>query len=175
MSALSGNRIGDKITLRGMTIRGQLENALNRSKVYFRLMLVKCPRGVSPTLANNLFKQCSNNKMIDMVNTERYTILWQKTFNVQTANNAPTGVSATGVPTGGTPAGVGSRIFKAWIPGSKFANNGNITYEDGSSTNAKFFDYRLVIVTYDWYGTPQDVNNVGVLNELYTKIYFKDA
>lgn len=175
MSALSGNRIGDKITLRGVTVRGQIETALNRAKVYFKIMVIKCPRGVSPTLANNLFKQCSNNKMIDMLNTEKFTILWSKQYTVTTSNNAPTGVSGTGVPSGGTPSGIGTRIFKAWIPGSKFAKNGTIVYEDGSSTNAKFFDYRVVIVTYDWYGTPQDVNNVGVLNEMYTKMYFKDA
>lgn len=113
--------------------------------------------------------------MIDMLNTEKFTILWSKQYTVTTSNNAPTGVSGTGVPSGGTPSGIGTRIFKAWIPGSKFAKNGTIVYEDGSSTNAKFFDYRVVIVTYDWYGTPQDVNNVGVLNEMYTKMYFKDA
>lgn len=175
MSALAGNRIGDKITLRGIAIRGMVETALNRSKVYFRIMLLKCPRGVTPTLANNLFKQCSNNKMIDTVNTEKFSILWQKIFNVSTANNAPTGVSGTGVPSGGTAAGIGTKIFKAWVPGRKFGRKGNIQFEDGSSTNAKFFDYRIAIVTYDWYGTPQDINNVGVLNEMYTKMYFKDA
>lgn len=175
MGGNSGSRIGDKISLKGLAIKGMVECALGRSKVYFRIMLVKCPRGVTPDRASPLFKGCSSNKMIDTVNTEKFTILWQTIFNVSTANPAPGVVTATGVPSTGTPAGQGTRLFKAWIPGRKFGKGGVITYEDSSSTNPKFFDYRIVILCYDWYGTPQDVNNVGVLNEMYTKMYFKDA
>lgn len=175
MGALAGSRIGDKITIRGVAIRGMVETAVNRAKVYFRIMLVKCPRGITPNRASPLFKGCSNNKMIDTVNTEKFSILWQKIFTVSTSNAAATGVSTTGVPSGATPAGVGTRVFKAWVPGRKFGKGGNVTFEDTSSINPKFFDYRIVILCYDWYGTPQDVNNVGVLNEMYTKMYFKDA
>lgn len=176
MGGNSGSRIGDKICLKGLAIRGMVENALGRSKVYFRIMLVRCPRGQAPIRTNALFKGCSGNKMIDTVNTEKYTIIWQTIFNVSTANPAP-GVltAASGVPSTGTPAGQGTRLFNAWIPGRKFGKGGVITYEDTSSINPKFFDYRIVILCYDWYGTPQDVNNVGVLNEMYTKMYFKDA
>jgi hypothetical protein len=177
MGGNSGSRIGDKITLKGIAIRGMLENAYGRSKVYFRIMLVKCPRGITPDRASPLFKGCSSNKMIDTVNTEKFSILWQQIFTITTANPAPTGVvpNINGVPSGGTPAGIGTKLFKAWIPGSKFGRGGTVTYEDTSSINPKFFDYRIVILCYDWYGTPADINNVGVLNEMYTKMYFKDA
>lgn len=176
MGGNAGSRIGDKITIKGLAIRGMVEAALGRSKVYFRIMLVKCPRGQTPDRASPLFKGCSGNKMIDTVNTEKFTIIWQKVFTVTSANTVANAVGANGVPTGGTVAGItGNRVFKAFIPGSKFGRGGTIQYEDTSSINPKFFDYRIVILCYDWYGTPQDVNNVGILNEMYTKMYFKDA
>lgn len=179
MIANTGARIGDRITIKGMSIKGMVECALQRPKVHFRIMLVKCPRGVAPTRAE-LFQGCSANKMIDTVNSEKFTIVWQTKFNVSTSNNAPgayqAGVNpnAAGVVTASTPAGIGVKTFSAWIPGKKFGKRGNLQYENGSTT-PKFFDYRLVYLCYDWYGTPQDSNNVGILNEMYTKIYFKDA
>lgn len=174
MAQNTGARLGDRISVKGLMIRGFLENSLNRSKVFFRIMLIKCPRGQAPT-RTELFKNSSDNKMIDQVNTEKFTIVWQKVMNITTANNAPTIVGATtGQVGGGTPAGIGTRTFKAWIPGRKFGKGGTLQYENNSNL-PKFFDYRIVILCYDWYGTPQDTNNVGFLNELYTKLYFKDA
>lgn len=170
----NGNRIGDKISLRGLLIRGMFETSLGRAKVFFRVMLIKCPKGETPTKAT-LFKNDSGNKMIDQVNTERYTIIMDKKFNISCSNVAPSAVGATGVPATGTPAGIGTKLIKCWIPGKKFGRQGNLTYEDASSTQLKFFDYKLVVLCYDWYGTPETPNNVGVLNELYTKLYFKDA
>lgn len=170
-----GSRIGDRISIRGIKIMGFLENALERPKVWYRMMLLKCPRGIAPTRAN-LFKGDSNNKMIDQVNTERFTIIWQKCFNIQCANGAPNAAAPiSGVPFQTiTSGGQGTRLVKAWIPGRKFGRSGNIQYENGG-VDVKFYDYKLVCVTYDWYKTDQDVNTVGKINELYTKIYFKDA
>lgn len=170
------NRIGDRITVRGLAVKGFVECALNRPKVFFRIMLLRCPRGQAPTRANGLFKGCSDNKMIDTINTEKFSIIWQTTFTCQASNPHAAGVTATGEPTASSsPAGIGTRTFSAWIPGKKFGKNGNVQYEDGSNTDVKFYDYRFAILCYDWYGTPQDVNNVGKLNEMYTKIYYKDA
>jgi len=64
--------------------------------------------------------------------------------------------------------------MKVTIPGRKFGRSGVIRYENGSN-QVKFFDYVPLFVVYDWYGTPQDINNVGRINELYAKIRFKDA
>lgn len=178
MAANTGARIGDRVSIRGLLIRGFLESHLNRSKVYFRIMLVKCPRGQNPTIANNLFKGASGNRMIDQVNTEKFTIVWQKIFNLQPANNGPASVNADGSVATGSPAGQATRTFKAWIPGSKLTRGGHLQYENGTA-QPKFFDYRIAILVYDWYGSPETVlgvpNNVGRLNELYTKMYFKDA
>lgn len=167
-------RIGDKISVKGMLVKGMVEGALNRSKVYFRIMLIRAAK--ADTISRTtLFKGKSDNKMLDQINTERFTVVWQKIFTVSPPNAAPTTVDLAGVPSGSVPGITGNRIFKAWIPGYKFGRGGNLRYEDGSATQVKFYDYRFVVLAYDWYGTPQDVNNVGVLNEMYTKMYFKDA
>lgn len=169
-----GNRVGDSIAVKGLTIKAFFENALNRARVYYRIMLLKCAKGDVPTRAV-LFKNDSNNKMMDIVNTERFTILAQKIFTIETFNNAPTGVGATGVPTGGTAAGNGTKLISMWVPGAKFGRGGVVQYHSDSTADLKFFDYRLAVVAYDWFGTPQDNNEVGRINELFTKLYFKDA
>ena len=71
--------------------------------------------------------------------------------------------------------GSGTKVFKMWIPGRKFGTYGSVQYENGSTSQVKFYDYRVCILAYDWYGTAQDINNVGKINEFYSKIYFKDA
>jgi len=175
MQANAFNRIGDSICVKGMMVKGFYEGALQRSKVYFRVMLVKFARGDTPTRAT-LFKGDSDNKMLDVINTERYTVVWQKIFNVQPPNPPPNTVSGAGVAEPGVLAGItGNRIIKAWIPGSKFGKGGVVQYTDTTSTDLKFFDYRFYVLCYDWYGTPQDVNNVGRINSMFSKIYFKDA
>lgn len=172
----NGNRIGDKITVRGMSIRAFFENSLSRSKVYYRLMVVKAAKGDVPTRAT-LFKGNADNKMIDSTNTDRFTIVGQKIFNVQPpiGGYAASGVGLDGVPTGVTYAGLCTKTVSMWIPGRKFGRGGNLQYETENLRQLKFFDYYVVVVVYDWFGTPQDINSVGKINELYTKIYFKDA
>lgn len=174
MAQNTGNRIGDELNVRGVMIKGIFENALNRSRVYFRVMVLKGAKG-EPFSRATIFKNDSDNKMLDQINTDRYSIVAQKVFTVQTANQAPITVDAAGQIATGGPAGIGSKLFKLWIPGYKFGRNGHLQYENGSQSQVKFYDYRVCVVAYDWYGTPQDVNVVGRINELYTKVYFKDA
>jgi len=179
MSNGNGNRLGDEITVQSVKYHAFIENALSRPKVYYRFMLVKCAKGDLPTRAT-LFKNNADNKMIDEINTERYTVIYQKIFNVSASNSAPSGPgvfppSGSGEPTGTANApGIATRIMKVVIPGRKFGRGGVIRYENGTN-QVKFFDYVPLFVVYDWYGTPQDINNVGRINELYAKIRFKDA
>lgn len=175
MAAGDGQRIGDQVSVKGAVIKGFVENALGRPKVFYRIMMLKGAKG-EPFDRATLFKDDSPNKMIDQINTERYTILAQKTFTVSASNTAASGVEvANGAPLTANAGGVGSRTFKMWIPGYKFGRGGNVQFENNSPTQVKFFDYRLVIVVYDWFGTPQDINDVGRINSLYGKLYFKDA
>lgn len=174
MSQATGNRIGDQIAVKGLTIKAFFENAINRPRVYYRLMLLKCAKGDVPA-RSVLFKNDSNNKMMDVINTERFTIVAQKIFTIDCSNAAPTGVGATGVPSGTTGAGIGTKLVTMWVPGYKFGRNGVMQYLSDATSDLKFFDYRISVVAYDWYGTPQDINTVGRINEIFTKLYFKDA
>ena len=175
-----GGRVGDEITVQSVKFHGFIENALSRPKVYYRFMLVKCAKGDLPTRAT-LYRGNAGNKMIDEINTERFTIVYSKIFNVSASNNVATSVSLAGVPLAAPniaqdpPGGIATRIFRATIPGKTFGRSGVIKYENASTSQVKFYDYVPVFVAYDWYGTPQDVNNVGKINELYCKIRFKDA
>lgn len=175
--ANAGSRIGDQINVKGMKIVAFIENALKRPKVFYRIMLVRCAKGDTID-RTTLFKGDSDNKMIDVVNTERYTIVAQRRINIYAQGT----FAAASVGTGGAPqanndggGAVGTKILNMWIPGRKFGPYGKVQYESGSNSQVKFYDYRVVILAYDWYGTLQDVNNVGKLNELYCKLYFKDA
>lgn len=170
-----GNRIGDQINVKGVMLKGFVENALGRPKVFYRIMLLRGAKGETFS-RDTIFKGDSGNRMIDQVNTERFSVIAQKVFTVSASNVAASGAEVVnGAPLIATAGGVGTRTFKFWIPGSKFGRNGHIQYENGAVNQVKFFDYRVVMLVYDWYGTPQDVNNVGRLNEMYSKLYFKDA
>lgn len=166
-------RVGDQVCIKGVAVRAFFENALGRPKVYFRVMVVKSSKGDTIN-RDTLFKQVAGNKMIDQVNTERFKIVASKTFNLSASNQAPNAVALDGSVSGGTPAGIATRTFSMWIPGKRFGRYGLVQYENTSS-QPKFFDYRVVIVCYDWYGTLQDINNVGKINEMYVKTYFQDA
>lgn len=177
MTAGHIRNIGDRISIKGCMIKCFLENTLGRPKTFYRLMLLRGPRGADFTTC---MSGISGNKMIDQVNTEKFHIVAQKLVNV-TASNAVANVAQalTGAPTespdvlGNHPAGIASKIVKMWVPGTRFTKDGNIQYEN-ESTDVKFYDYRFVILCYDWYGTPV-TGQVGKLNEGICKFYYKDA
>jgi len=172
----TGQRIGDKISCRGLLLKGYMENALNRGKVHYRIMLVRGAKGETFNRAN-LFKGIVGNKIIDQMNTERFSIVASKKFTISNSNGGPSSAGATGVPAVDPlyNVGIGTKAWSMWVPGKKFGRNGNIQYENQSTSQVKFYDYRIVILAYDWYGTPQDINNVGKINDMYVKLYFKDA
>lgn len=176
MAAGGMNRVGDRISVKGIKLKFFVEASLQRSKVYVKFYLVRIAKGDGIDRAS-FFKNACGNKMIDQINTERYTIVASKRVTLSAPNAVASSLTAlTGVPSGSTPAGItGNAICSMWIPGRKFGRGGNLQYENGSNDQLKFFNYRLVAVAYDWYGTPQDANNVGFVNDGYCKVYFKDA
>lgn len=174
MGSNAGDHIGDQISVKGVMIKGFLENALAWPKVYYRVMLLRGAKGDTFD-TTNIFKGSCANKMIDQVNTERFTIIAQKVMNISASNVAASGAEVpSGAPIIATAGGIGSRTFKMWIPGYKFGRNGNLRYENLSTSQIKFYDYRLCICVYAWYGSPE-TNQVGRINQLYSKVYFKDA
>jgi len=182
-ATIFNNRIGDRITLRGIKLTMMIELNERYSDVTFRLLVIKCAKGDIPTRAT-LFNNISGNKMLDTINKERYTILHSKIFKIKAPNIASNGVASGGALTGAgtfdmlngqqTLLSRGTRIVKAWLPYKAFSKSGVITYEDGSS-QVKFFDYRVVLYAYSNYSTLQDVFNVGRVNDYIKQTYFTDA
>ncbi|AXQ66252.1 MAG: putative capsid protein [Cressdnaviricota sp.] len=174
-----GQRIGDKINLRGLKISMMVELNERFSDVTFRFLFVKSAKNDTPTRAT-LFMGNSGNKMIDNLNTERYTILKQKWFKIKAANQGTNG----GTPAAGSGLNTATesqqllsratRIVKVWIPGQKIIKSGIFTYENNSN-QPKFFDYHAILYAYSNYSTNQDVWYVGRLNDMVIQMYYKDA
>ncbi len=151
-----------------------LENPIDRCNTHYRIMVLRGAKGETFS-RDTLFKNDSDNKMMDVINAERFTIVTQKIVNLKTSNGTSSSIGLTGVPGNVVNAGMTTRLVTMWIPGTKFGKGGNIQYENQSTLQVKFYDYRICILCYDWYGTPQDANAVGKLNDCITKLYFKDT
>jgi hypothetical protein len=174
MAANLGQRIGDQIMLKGVSIKMMLENPVDRSNTHYRIMVIRGAKGETFD-RNSLFKGKSDNKMLDVINNERFTVVAQKIVNLKAANGTANSITLVGQPGTSVHAGMATRLVSMWIPGSKFGKGGNIQYENASSSQVKFYDYRICILCYDWFGTPQDANTVGKVNDLISTLYFKDA
>jgi hypothetical protein len=97
MVANSGSRIGDQITLKGMSVKMMLENPIDRCNSHYRIMLIKGAKGETFS-RDTLFKGDSTNKLMDMINTECFTIIAQKIVNLKTSNGTSDSLGLTGVP-----------------------------------------------------------------------------
>ena len=96
-----GNRIGDKITLQRLQVKGMLELNERYSDVSIKVMVVKSAKGDTPTDAT-LWQGASANKLLDTFNTERYTILASKFIKMRAPNMS---IQASGVQTIGLELG----------------------------------------------------------------------
>jgi hypothetical protein len=142
----------------------------------FRILVVKCARDDTPTMAN-LFNGLSANKMIDTINTERYTIIASKTVVIRQSS---TGINpafiqelGSGFASGTSVVSTATKIVNIWIPGKKFGKGGIITYEHGSE-KTKFFDYHLLVYSYSNYDTAGTFYT-GRVNDEVIRMFYKDA
>lgn len=181
--ASQGQRIGDKINLKGLSIRFMTELNERYSDCSFRFLFVKSAKGDTPTLTT-LFNGISGNKMLDTLNRERYTILKDQWFKIKAPNNSTFAGRYT---LSGSDSGVNYRddpkeqlsratkITKIWIPGNKIVKSGVIQYED-NSTQIKFFDYHCLLFAYSNFSTSSAGGwYVGRLNDFVIQMYYKDA
>lgn len=83
-------RIGDKIHVKGVSMKLMLELNERYSDVTFRILVIKFAKGDTPT-RTTLFNGISGNKMLDTLNTERYTIIAQKYIQMKAPNNGNRG------------------------------------------------------------------------------------
>jgi len=170
------NRIGDSISLSGISIKIMLELNERYSMGTFRLFVVKCARGDTPT-KSTLFSGLSANKMIDTINTERYSILVSKTVVIRQSS---TGIKPDLIQTSGSGYATGTplisratKIVSMYIPGKKFAKNGHIVYDNGGS-QAKFFDYHFLVYSYANHDADGSFY-VGRVNDEVIRMFYKDA
>lgn len=177
-----GTRVGDEVTLKGISMKMMVELNERFSDVTFRFMVIKSAKGDGPTRAN-LFRGQSGNKMIDGINTERYTIVAQKIFKMKAPNAGTAGAANTFVDPPGNygfnswdpKLSRATKILRVYIPGTKFARNGVLKYENGSATQLKFFDYTCVLYAYSNYTTSQDLVNIARVNDYIKTTYYTDA
>jgi len=175
-NANASNRIGDKITLSGLSVKVMFELNSRYSMATFRIFIVKSAKGDVPT-NGTLFNALSNNKMIDTLNRERYTILASKTFTIKQSSTSirPDGLQDVG---SGYTKGIeqmsnATKIVKLWVPGNKLIRGKNLTYENGTN-QPKFYDYHLVYYAYSNYET-NATYYVGRINDEVIQLYYKDA
>lgn len=181
----TGNRIGDEITLKGISMKMMIELNERYSDVTFRLMVVKSAKGDTPTRAN-LFAGTSGNKMLDYINVERYTVIAQKYFKITAPNVGAQGGSIVNVVppfsyglnhanNGELALSRATKIIRLYIPGEKFGRSGVVKYENASTSQVKFFDYNVVLYSYSNYTTSQDVVNIARVNEYIKTMHYTDA
>lgn len=178
------NRIGDQISLKGVSFKMMLELNERYSDVSYRILVVKTAKGDVPTKAL-LYNGLSGNKMLDTLNRERYTIVFEKWGKMKSPN-----IASNGTASGGTLTQAGTfdmlngqqtllsratKIVKFYIPYNKFQKSPILQYQDGTS-QLKFFDYYVLIYAYSNFSTSEALGfNVLAVNDYIKTMYFKDA
>jgi len=171
-------RIGDQINLRGISIRMMLELNERYSDVTYRILVIKSSKGDTVD-TNTVFCGLSGNKMLDRLNKERYTFLYEKWGKIKAPNTGAITVQSTG---SGLFDGDADRTFsratklvKINLAGKLFGNNGLITYENASS-QVKLYDYSVCIWAYSNYSTSSALAyNVLAVNDYCKEMWYKDA
>lgn len=181
-SSANACRIGDEITLLKAKFCMMLELNERYSDVTYRIIVVKSARGDTPT-TTTLFNGLSGNKMLDTINYERYSVIYQKWGKIKapplSVGNDP---SVAGTATGiyipsiqyGNYLSRATKIIKFSIDGKKFAPNGIVKY-DGAGQDGKFFDFNVLVYAYSNYSTSSALGyNVMAVNDYYHLLEFKD-
>jgi len=179
----SNNRVGDQITYKGIQIKMMLELNERYSDVTYRIFLVKSARGDNPVTSGAFWNGLSGNKMLDTVNTERYTVLFQKYGKIR-AGNFGGQTSSGGVllggglfDVGGTNVNLYSRQTKiiSFNLSPKIMKISKITY-DAAGNVQKFFDYTMFIYAYSNYSTSEALGfNILRVNDYIRTMYYTDA
>lgn len=158
------NRIGDELLARGISIKLWIANKLDRPNVMYRIGVFKYQAASVPTLSQ-IFTGANGNRMMDNLDKEFITVVYQKIINLQT------GVSGT-LPIGSDATKWAQKeahkYLKLWIP----LKNKKILYNNSGSV-PKFIDYGFFIVPYDSYGTLTTDTIASFAYE--QQFYFKDA
>jgi len=163
-SGLSANnvRLGDQVIARGLSIKLWFANKLDRPNVMYKIIIFRYQSNDNPS--DIFLSQSTTNIMLRDFDTEKYSIIAQKTFNLQ--------IGASGTFPVGTDATKWSekeahRYVKFYIP----LKNKQIKYNNNSQI-PKFKNIGFMVAPYDSYGT-LTTDNIASFAYNY-KFYFKD-
>lgn len=155
-------RLGDKVIAKGLSIRLWLSNKLDRPNVMYRIIVFSGPRDqISIASPNNFFEAHIGNKMIDMVNTDKYKIIKQRIIR-PFAGDYSLESSATNKEH--------STYLAMYIP----LKNRQVSYGNDNEDLPTFTRdcISVAILAYDAYGT-LTTDTIASFSYL-TKFYFKD-
>lgn len=151
-------RIGDEICAKGLSIKMWFANKLDRPNIMYKVVFFYYQS--DSNVFDIFYSQGSTNLMLRDLNTEKYTIITAKTFNLQ--------VGESSAISGGSFVGrEAHRLLKFWIP----LKNKKIKYHDTTDV-PKFRNIGFMVCAYDSFGT-LITDNIASYSYNY-KLYFKD-
>lgn len=172
---VQSNRIGNEIVAKGLKIRMQLINALNRSNVTYKYFVFRYNSDKSSMTDADFWSGtdgtgANQNRMIDFVDTREVTIL--KAGMIQTASKTAN-MQQEHTPAGTTPPYFSQQQLHStyrdlWIP----LKDRKILYDGNNSPVPKFTDIGLAVIAYDVNNTTQG-DALGYL-DFTSRLYFKD-
>lgn len=186
VSGTMANRVGDEVTPVGLSIKFMTVLDPRQQQVFYRWMLIRGPFGDIPTKAT-LFTGATNNKRLDSINTERWTIVAQKYFKATRPNASIGGtdytmsevkdglLTSTGnyVTAGAQDQSYCSYPISIWIPAKKLAK-GNLQYQQDAQS-PKTYSWTSCIIAYTSYKASTGLAILGTMEDYVSKFYFKDA
>lgn len=152
-------RIGDEIIGKYINYKIWLSNKSDRPNVLYRIVVYRCPKDESETNHLNIYEGVSPNKMIDYINTEKYTPLFQKFVKITNDTSLESGATL--------------RETSKLISFSVNLKNQKIKYENGTGFPKYQRDQiRLSITPYDAYGTL--TSDIIASYAMTARVYYKD-
>lgn len=147
-------RNGDTIIARGWRMRMTLANKGDRPNVTYRIVVVARNADVTPGYGD-VFKNTSGNCLLDMVDDDQNTKLYDKTYK---PNRGMVGTTETGLREFVIP-------FKFWIPRK-------MTYKFTTNTVTNDRSIWMFVMAYDAYGTLV-TDNIGY-TQVWGEFLYKD-
>jgi len=161
-------RIGDRITPRGMSLKLWIANKQDRPNVMYRLLIVRMPKtigGIATTNGNTYPFQTANlgangnHILLPLDQDKGMKALYDRTFNVQTGDSWATN---------GSTLKEAHTLKKLWIKRKK---SGPIVY-DGAGQFIVNNPILVYLIPYDSYGT-LTTDNIASCS-FYCRLYYKD-
>lgn len=156
------NRIGDEVFGSHLTIKLWLSNKLDRPNVMYRIFVYSAPVDKSAVADfTNLLKGGNANKMLGIVNTGVYRLMYHKLINPKAGDYS-------------LESGAANKERSHYVPIKLNLRNRRIKYQATASQLPKEQRNHLIlgIVAYDAYGTLTSDNIASYA--IQTAFYFKD-